>query len=230
MAATWQASRSLAGWGAPLLCIATEPLEGNKHSVSSQQAHSHRSSAVLESTANSVSEQNLFCQQQGWCSLWHLGSRRKKGGLSNPGAKDNVLYLNTALNVLEGGKGYCTVWGTDPKASAISMAFFMGISETMEPSEKTTIPCSPEAFTMASNSCQHKAHPQSKPLLCHRWQLLSRFHGGKKNQGCRWLNAGMQGCECLQKWSPNQGLEWIWGEGEKIVKHLCSSKTSVSVQ
>lgn len=44
-------------------------------------------------------------------------------------------------------QNHLTVWGILPKASAISIAFFSGISETMDPREKITMPCSPEALT-----------------------------------------------------------------------------------
>jgi len=79
----------LAGWGAPLLCIATKPLKEDKHNVSSQQPRSCCSSAGLESAANSISDaQNLFCQQQcrttGMMFSSDTGEQEKEGWAEQP--------------------------------------------------------------------------------------------------------------------------------------------------
>lgn len=167
VAAIWQALHSSAGWGVSVLCIATKPSKRSKHKVSSQRLASCCASVGLKSTGKNFhgAQTPLHCAEQlGWQFLLASGSRRKEGSSKHTESWRLwcILYCIwklSCISVLEGEERNHTVWGTVPKASAISIAFFIGISETMEPSEKTTMPCSPEAFTIASNSCQHKAYP-----------------------------------------------------------------------
>lgn len=169
---------------------------------------------LTASLMHKTSSANSSAEQQGWCSLLTLGSRKKKGGLSNPKTKDNVLYLNTTLNCCAGrrkgilyrlrdwSQGICNFHGFlhgdlgdhgaqgEDNNTVFSGSIYNGfefLPTQSTPSVKIPI------MSHAVN-------------FCHVSMKVSR-----KKKGCRWLNEGMQGCECLQKWRLNQGLEWLWG-------------------